>query len=221
MKESNCFLCSLPPIPLLPSRSTDGSMLAAAMRSTNVNSRYLILTWAISWWLPSLKNTFLHLASRTPLSHCFPPISLALLSLCLSGLTVACPGPLLYLQSVLIPLVISSNLMTLNAIYILRTPKFISLAETFPLNKLNLYIQLTSTWMPGRYAKKMSKAELPISPCTISPQKSVLQVIFPIFINDNFVLPAARLKRLEVFVFLSCHNQVICKILSTVLSRYI
>lgn len=97
------------------------------------------------------------MASRSPLSHCFPPISLALLSLFLSGLTVACPGPLLYLQSALIPLVISSNLMTLNAIYILRTPKFISLVGTFPLNKLNLYIQLTSTWMSGRYAKNCPK----------------------------------------------------------------
>lgn len=149
--------------------------MATTSQSTNVNSRYsqyltyqhyetvdhlLLLKTLFFTWLPAHLILIVCLLSHWPFS-----VSLASSYSTPWLLPSKYPGPLLYLQCTLIPLVISSSLMTLKAIYVQRTPKFICLTSM----------------------SKMSKTEHPTSPCTLSPQKPpVLQAIFPIFINNSF-----------------------------------
>lgn len=205
MKESNCFLCFLPPIPFLPA-SLESRVIAALLSLlialvkvtvTTVMPRLILgmySTGAVGIMAQPTASFSWHSSSLgfqgiSPSLFCsyFAGLSqsLYLVPTHLSGfLTNLLKKNLL---SALIPLVISSSLMTVNAIYMLRTPKFISVAQTFPPNKINLYtywLLNIPTRMSNRYVKNRPKLNFHSPYVPFSPQ-SAFQAIVPVFINDK------------------------------------
>lgn len=135
------------------------------MQSTNVNSRYFILLDLSADYFLLLKTLFFtwllgHLILIVFLLFHWP------FSVCVAGsystLGLNTGEPRTTLSTVCtnsLGDVIQPNDLTYY-VYVEDcqiTPKFMFLAGPFPLSKLNLYIQLTSTWMSNRYVKKCPK----------------------------------------------------------------
>lgn len=90
------------------------------------------------------------------------------------------------LFSFLAPLMISSDVMTLNTIFMPRTLKFTSLAENSLTNSTHDFncILITATWMSSRHLKlNMNKTRLLI----LSP-KLALPTLFLVSMHENMIL---------------------------------